>query len=61
MPERMRAMTIAAFKEDKRMVEMQQRIHDATPDLVFQPTVHDRGANQMRLVMKRLMEAEQAA
>lgn len=61
MPERMRELTIAAFNEDKRMIEMQQRIHDATPELAFQPTVHDRGANQMRLVMKRLIAAEQGA
>lgn len=58
MVDRMREVTIAAFNEDRRIVEMQQRILDAKPNVVFQPTVHDRGANLMRDVMKRLIQAE---
>lgn len=61
MVEGMAQLAVAAFTEDRIMIEAQQRIHDATPTLKFQPTVHDRGPNQMRNVMERLKKGEASA
>ena len=58
MKEGMLALAFQAFTEDRVMIEAQQRIHDATPDLKMNPIVHDRGPSQMRWVMEKLMKAE---
>ena len=60
MVEGMAQLAVAAFTEDRLMIEAQQRIHNATPHLRMQPIVHDRGPAQMRWVMDKLMKAEQA-
>lgn len=52
----------AAFEEDRRIIEAQQRIRDLTPDdekMVFLP--QDKGPFLMRQLMARLIKAEQQA
>ncbi len=52
------AMTLAAFAEDKEMIEGQQRIINADParkELLFG---HDSGPVQMRRVIEELAGAE---
>lgn len=60
MVDGMQQLAVAAFTEDRLMIEAQQRIHDTTPQLRFAPIVHDRGPTLMRAVMSQLIEAEQA-
>jgi vanillate O-demethylase monooxygenase subunit len=51
-------LAATAFEEDRLMIEAQQRVLDRTPEVKMQPTVHDRGPNLMRGVVRRLLEAE---
>lgn len=53
-------LAATAFEEDRLMIEAQQRVLDRTPAVTMQPTVHDRGPNLMRGVVRRLLEAEAA-
>jgi len=47
-----------AFEEDRLMIEAQQRSLNRTATVTMQPTVHDRGPNLMRGVIRRLVEQE---
>lgn len=58
LKEGMVELAIKAFKEDRHIIEAQQRIHDACPDLEMKATVHDRGPILMRHVLTRLIEQE---
>lgn len=49
-----------AFEEDRLMIEAQQRVLDRPAKVTMQPSVHDRGPNLMRGVIRRLIEAEQS-
>jgi hypothetical protein len=47
-----------AFAEDKVMIEAQQRMIDAHPDVKMQPLSMDGATNKFRGIMNRLMKAE---
>jgi vanillate O-demethylase monooxygenase subunit len=48
------AINHQAFAEDKLMIEGQQIILDATPELTLMPTIHDRGITMYNRLMDRL-------
>jgi vanillate O-demethylase monooxygenase subunit len=53
--------TIAAFEEDKRMIEAQQRVIDRYPCRPLMPTTHDRAVTLYNLLRDRVLATEQQA
>ncbi len=47
-----------AFAEDKVMIEGQQRIINATPQIRIMPTIHDRGVTLFNRLVEKLAAAE---
>jgi len=52
------AVAERAFLEDKRMIEAQQRVIDATPRRRFIPTSNDRGALLFKQIAEKLGSAD---
>lgn len=52
------AVTLQAFREDKRVIEAQQKIVARDPDRAFMPTAHDKGVTMYNRLKTRLIEAE---
>lgn len=46
------------FREDKAMIEAQQRLLDRHPDTTMHPVIHDRGPNLILSIMERIMREE---
>ncbi|MDX9873713.1 MAG: aromatic ring-hydroxylating dioxygenase subunit alpha [Spongiibacteraceae bacterium] len=57
----MAQLAIKAFTEDREMIEAQQVILNATPEVRMHPSPHDTGPNLMRSVLQQLMDEEQRA
>ena len=50
-----------AFGEDKRMIEAQQRVIDATAEPRIMPTAHDRGVTLFDRLVRHMVREEAAA
>jgi vanillate O-demethylase monooxygenase subunit len=55
------SVTNAAFAEDKRMIEGQQRIIDLSPGHRIMPTVHDKGVTLFNRLIEKLAREEGGA
>jgi phenylpropionate dioxygenase-like ring-hydroxylating dioxygenase large terminal subunit len=61
MVEALHQLVIAAFQQDKEMITAQQQVLDRSPGRKMGPTVHDRAPNHLRLLIEKMLRAEQAA
>lgn len=53
-------ITHAAFAEDKRMIEAQQRIIDLAPDHPIMPTIHDKGVTLFNRLVETMATREKS-
>ena len=58
MRDAMMAMVRKAFEEDRRMIEAQQRVIEATPQIRIMPTAHDRTLTMFKAKVERLARAD---